>query len=585
MALAPTANQISVREVLDKFEADFAPVAQAIENGEFALWVGSGISRQAPSLGALIERAFDYLRERANDPATTADFTPALEEALTLAEIDPAIVRAHYSQPLATWPEHDAIIDRLWTKYSRVLDIRVPGKDADFVLWDAIDIRKAFNHPAPPAAEHLSIAVLILEGAVQEIASANWDGFIEAAVVRLSAAVPGVMQVVVDPNQLRGPAGRAKLLKFHGCIIHAAREPLIFRQYLTGSYTQIMDWPETAAFAAMRNAIVGLATTRKTLVLGLSIQDNNLQTIFTRAKAIHGWPWPCAPAAPAHIFCEDNIQLGQRDVLRLVYGDAYNNAPAALHDATLLRAWGEQVLIALVLKLLCDKLARLMELSLTASGQQPIATAIAPALIALRDDLADHAIVPPGERNRTVFANEGIRLWSRMLSIFRRGALPADPNAYETLSNSTPNLLPADQNTLAMGLGALGVILALLQLGRAAGHWDLTPPSDDTLLAGAMTARPNRPGGTGRPVFLVKSAADAIALQSNGAFANDNAIVVHADDTWHRMVGTGASARRVKAPPGRTGRVGNTHVSIADLLGRSTDAAGLQSAFVAEMML
>lgn len=585
MALGPTANEISVREVLDRLEAEFAPVAQAVENGEFALWVGSGISRQAPNLGKLIERAFDYLRQRANNPATGADFTPALEEALTLAEIDPAGVRSRYGEPLAAWPEHDDIIDRLWDKYSRVLDIRVPGKDADFVLWDAIDIRAEFGHPAPPAAEHLAIAVLILEGAVQQIASANWDGFIEAAVARLSGAVPGVMQVVVDPDQLRGPAAKAKLLKFHGCIIHATKEPLIFRQYLTGSYTQIMDWPETAAFAAMRNAIVGLATTHKTLVLGLSIQDNNLQTIFARAKAVHAWPWPCAPNAPAHIFCEDRIQLGQRDVLRLVYGDAYNNDPVALHDATLLRAWGEQALIALVLKLLCEKLSRLMELGLTASGQQPMAAALGTALKALRNDLADHAVVPTGERNRTAFANQAIERWSRMLSLFRRGALPDDKDAYEALSTSTPNLLAADQNAVAMGLGSLGVMLALLQIGRADGSWTLTPASDDTVIAGAFTAQATRAGAAARPLFLVKSAADAIALQSKGAFANDNAIVVHADDAWHRMVGSGVSARRVRTAPGRTGRVGNTHVSIADLLSRSTDAAELQSAFVAEIML
>lgn len=134
-----------------------------------------------------------------------------------------------------------------------------------------------------------------------------------------------------------------------------------------------MDWPEKAEFAAMCNAVVGLATAQKTLVLGLSIQDNNLQTLFTRAKNAHAWPWPCSPAAPAHIFCEDSIQQGQRDVLRLSYGDAYNNNAAAIHDATLLRAWGEKVLIALVLKLLGDKLARLMELGLTALGKAPMA--------------------------------------------------------------------------------------------------------------------------------------------------------------------------------------------------------------------
>lgn len=585
MALTTTANEITVREVLAKFEAEFARVADAVENGEFALWVGSGISRQAPNLGYLIERAFDYIRERAIDLAKAADYMPALEEALGLAEVEPARVQAQYRQPLAVWPEHDAIIDRLWTKYSRVLDIRIAGTDADFILWDAIDIRRVFEHPAPPAAEHLCIAILILEGAVQSIASANWDGFIEAAVVRLSNGVPGVMQVVVDPDQLRGPAGRARLLKFHGCIVHATREPLVFRQFLTGSYTQIMDWPEKAEFAAMRNAVVGLATAQKTLVLGLSIQDNNLQTLFARAKAVHAWPWPCAPAAPAHVFCEDKIQQGQRDVLRLSYGDAYNANPAAVHEATLLRAWGEKALIALVLRLLADKLTRLMELALTALGKGPMAGALEPLLKALRNDISDLAVPAPGAQNRTAFVNRAIALWSRMVSLFRVGALPANPDAYETLSNSTPNLIAADQNAQAMGLGHLGVALSLLQYGRAAGLWELRHPTSDDLMSGAMTARASRPDGMDRPLFVVKSATEAIALKSNGAFANDNAIVVHADNAWLRMAGGAISARRVRTAPGRIGRVGETHVSLGDLLARCGDAVTLQQEFVVEMML
>lgn len=582
MALTTTANEITVREVLAKFEAEFARVADAVENGEFALWVGSGISRQAPNLGYLIERAFDYIRERAIDPAKAAAYMPALEEALGLAEVEPARVQAQYRQPLAVWPEHDAIIDRLWTKYSRVLDIRIAGTDADFILWDAIDIRRVFEHPA---AEHLCIAILILEGAVQAIASANWDGFIEAAVVRLSNGVPGVMQVVVDPDQLRGPACRARLLKFHGCIVHATREPLVFRRFLTGSYTQIMDWPEKAEFAAMRNAVVGLATAQKTLVLGLSIQDNNLQTLFARAKAVHAWPWPCAPAAPAHVFCEDKIQQGQRDVLRLSYGDAYNANPAAAHEATLLRAWGEKALIALVLRLLADKLTRLMELALTALGKGPMAGALEPLLKALRNDISDLAVPAPGALNRTAFVNRAIALWSRMVSLFRIGALPANPDAYETLSNSTPNLIAADQNAQAMGLGHLGVALSLLQYGRAAGLWELRHPASDDLMSGAMTARASRQDGMDRPLFVVKSATEAIALKSNGAFANDNAIVVHADNAWLRMAGGGTSARRVRTAPGRTGRVGETHVSLGDLLARCGDAVTLQQEFVVEMML
>jgi hypothetical protein len=427
--------------------------------------------------------------------------------------------------------------------------------------------------------------VLILEGAVQTVASANWDGFIEAAIERLSNGLPGVMQVVVDPNQLRAPPGRARLLKFHGCIIHATREPLVFRRYLTGSYTQIMDWPETAAFAAMRHAIVGVAINQRTLVLGLSIQDHNLQTIFARAKATHAWPWPCAPSAPAHVFCEDNIQLGQRDVLRLAYDDAYNDNPVAVHERTLLRAWGEQVLIALVLKLLADKLTRLMEFSLDALGKGPIAGVLGPSLTALRDSVADLAVSDPGEGNRTAFVNRAITLWSRMLSLFRNGALPANPDSYETLSSSTPNLIRADQNAQAMGLGRLGIALALLQDGRAAGHWALSHPVSHDVSSGAMSARAIRPGAVDRPLFLVKSVTEAIGLKSSGAFANDNAIVIHADDMWHRMVGGGASARRVRAAPGRIGHVGETHVSVGDLLSRSGDATALRQQFVAEMML
>lgn len=584
-ALIPTADEITVRELLARLEADFAPVALAVENGEFALWVGSGISRQAPNLGNLIERAFESIRERAIAPATAAAYMPALEEALGFAEVEPATIQARYAEPFADWPQHDAIIERLWTKYSRLLDIRIAGTAPDSILWDLIDIRQAFAHPAPPAAEHLCIAILILEGVVQAIASANWDGFIEAAVERLSSGVQGVLQVVVDPDQLRGPAGRARLLKFHGCIVYAFREPLVFRRFLIGSHTQIMDWPETGDFAAMCNEVVGLATTHKTLVLGLSIQDNNLQTLFARAKAVHAWPWPCAPAAPAHVFCEDEIQQGQRDVLRLSYGDAYNDDPAAVHEATLLRAWGEKVLIALVLKLLSDKLMRLMELALVVLGRDPIISALQLDLKALRDDIANLAVPDLGTQNRTAFMNQAIAQWSRMLSLFRSGALPSSPDSYETLTSSTLNLIAADQNAQATGLGRLGIVLSLLQYGRAAGHWELGKSDPNDLSSGAITARALRPAGIDRPLFLVKSATEAIDLKRKGAFAKDNAIVVHADDAWHRMAGGGASPRRVRSAPGRIGRVGETHVSLGYLLTRCSDAATLQQEFVAGMML
>jgi hypothetical protein len=54
------ATTISVLDTLHKLDADFGAMAAALENGEFALWVGSGISRKAPSLRTLVTRAVEF---------------------------------------------------------------------------------------------------------------------------------------------------------------------------------------------------------------------------------------------------------------------------------------------------------------------------------------------------------------------------------------------------------------------------------------------------------------------------------------------------------------------------------------------
>ena len=582
MALAPTADRISVREVLAKFEAEFATVAQAVENAEFALWVGSGISRNAPRLGDVIEQALEFLRARAVQPATADIYRPALEEALTLAEMDLADLSSQFLTPFVDWPQRNAIIDKLWNNYSRVLDIRIRDEPADFILWEAVDIRAAFADPAPPAAEHLCIAILILEGAVGTIVSANWDSFIEAAFAKLSPGGNGVLQVAVGPDQLRGAAGRTRLLKFHGCVVCAAEDPDTFREYLTGSHTQITEWTDKPNFTAMRNAMVNVATNEKSLVVGLSIQDNNLQSIFSIAKQANPWPWPCSPDAPGHVFCQDVIGKGQSDVLKIVYGEAYNGNVDAIHAGTHLRVWGEQVLLALVLKLTADKLIRLMELALEDANKASMTTEFGALLTDLRDQIADLAI-----GDRTAFTNAAISSWSRLLSLFRGGTLAADLEAYEVVSSSVPNNLAADQNAQANGLGRLGVALSLLQHGRAAALWELAPTAALDATAGALTARGNWPGAPDRPLFLVKSATQAIRLKRNGAFANDNAIVVHADDAWHRMAGGGAGTgvRCPRGAPGRTGRIRTTHVSLGSLIETCDDADAVKGRFVAEMAL
>jgi len=578
--VASDATKISVREVLAKFDSEFASIAQAAESGEFALWVGSGISRQAPNLGSLIARAFEYLRQQTLDPVRQAAFSKALDEAVTLAGLDPAKLRSRYSVPFGTWPEKDHIVNGLWDKYSDLLDIRIVGERGDFILWDAIDIRTAFGHPSPPAATHLCIGILIMEGAVKTIASANWDGFIEEAVARLGNGTPGILQVIVDPDHLREPPAQAKLLKFHGCVVYATKEPAMFRKYLTGSRTQITEWPDRPEFAAMVNSIISVATDQKTLVLGLSIQDYNLQTIFSKAKQIHAWPWPCTPHAPGHVFCEDQITKGQSNVLKIVYGDAYDAHSTAIQAATHVRAWAEQVLIALVLKVLTDKLERLMQAVLQSSGLVSLLPPLQASLLGLRNFVADLAVP-----DRTVFVNAAIEFWSRLLSIFRSGSLPANVQAYEVLSQYVPAAIQADANAIAAGLGRFGLILALLQNGKSDGTWELKLPADANVTSGGITARANRTAATNRPLFIVRSATEAIALQKIGAFANGNEVVIHGDETWQALIGKKRSSRKPTSAPGRKGRMETTHVSLAAILSRVSDALTLQHQFAAEIML
>ena len=578
--MAPDATNISVREVLAKFDTDFAPVAQAAENGEFALWVGSGISQQAPNLGDLIERAFEFLRQKAIDPPTQAAFTLSLDEAVKLTGLDPAKLQPQYTTPFASWAEKAQIVTALWDQYSDLLDIRIVGERGDYILWDAIDIRTVFAHPRPPAATHLCIGILMMEGAVKTVASGNWDGFIEDAVARLSNGGPGILQVIVDPDHLREAPAQAKLLKFHGCVVYATKEPATFRKYLTGSRTQITEWPDKPEFAPMVNAMINVATNQKTMVLGLSIQDFNLQTIFSKAKQVHAWPWPCTPHAPGHVFCGDQITKGQSNVLKIVYGDAYDADAIAIQSAAHLRAWAEQVLIALVLKVLADKLVRLMNGVLVLSGLGSLLPALQTSLLALRDFVADLA-----EPDRTSFVNAAISFWSRMLSIFRSGALPANSQAYEVLSTYVPAALHGDANAISAGLGRLGLVLALLQNGKADGTWDFNLPVDTNVTFGVFTARANRIDATDRPLFVVKSATEAIELQKVGAFANGNAVVIHGDETWQTLIGKKKSARKPTSAPGRKGRVETTHISLGAILSRVPDALALQQQFAAEMML
>lgn len=581
----------TVLAVMDRFDGDFASVADAVENGEFALWVGSGISRKAPSLGKLIALAIEFLRSNALNPVKAAMFKPALDEALAYARVDSVDVSAHLDTPFHAWPEalRKKIVENLWNKYSALLDIRVEGEDDDLILWTGIDIRKAFENSEPPATEHLCIAVLILEGAISFIASANWDGFIEAAVEQLGPGLAGNLQVVVDPNHLRDGAAKAQLLKFHGCIVHASEEPDVFRKFLTGSTTQIMDWIGTDQFKPMVERVTALAMDKKALMVGLSLQDVNLQQVFTRARGANPWPWPPVPSAQGHVFCEER-GLGEPQIamLKTVYKTNYSGNVAAINEGSLLQAWPSAVLPALVLRLVADKLGRLLTRRLEGTALEPASPQLAAHLGELRNAVAAAA---PADGDRTDFVTAAISAWSRLVSIHRDGALPDHPKAYQAISHSPVTTCASDGNVVASGFGDLAIALSLLQHGVNDARWALSAPATGSVGDGAIVAKGSYDGAKPRPLFIVRGAGQALRLQKSGAF-NDNTIVIHGDATWASLVddddGTesGGSGRgTIKKAPGRIGRVKAKHVSLEKICAGAGDIATLRTRFMSEITI
>jgi hypothetical protein len=141
MTVAPVgASTISVLETLHMLDNDFGAMAAAFEKGEFALWVGSGISRRAPSLGNLVTRAIEFLRAKTADAATSAKFRPALTKALKLPGIEIANVEPYLGEPFTQWPNYVQIRDALWNKYSDLLDVRLPGEPNSQTVWNTLAV-------------------------------------------------------------------------------------------------------------------------------------------------------------------------------------------------------------------------------------------------------------------------------------------------------------------------------------------------------------------------------------------------------------------------------------------------------------
>jgi hypothetical protein len=353
---APTAASITVEETLRLLTGDFRTLAEGIADGEYAFWLGSGISRgRVPGLQELIVKVLVSLYEESTD-AEGCPYRSALEQALAMAKLrKEELERADLAVSPSGWPDLEAVVEGLVSSYSDFLAIQVDGKEIDYLVWELIDVRETFGSPADPDCEHLCIAILIMEGALRELVSANWDGLVEKAVVELAGDTKDHLKVVVLPADLPGPDPDAVLLKVHGCAVLATDDPDAYREAIIARRSQITAWPDRPDLAAINTRMKALATRFRTLVIGLSIQDENLQQLISQAAAELLREWPIDP--PAEVFADEELGPDQINVLKIVYGERTFAANAAdITSRSLVRAFGKPFLTALVIFVLRTKL-------------------------------------------------------------------------------------------------------------------------------------------------------------------------------------------------------------------------------------
>lgn len=570
----PTASNITIAEALQLLDADFAGLKTGVSRGEYAFWLGSGISRgRVVGLNGVIRKLIEFLRMKADPTNDGCVYQRALDEVLVKASLSAEEkARVDYAVDSAAWPDIDAILVRLSERYSRVLDVTIEGQPAsDYLLWEGADFTRTFANQEADA-EHLCIAVLVAEGAVSELVSANWDGLLESAAKELGLS-PDVFRICVTGSDFRGPATAARLMKFHGCALRAIENEGTYRPLLIARWTQIVNWAVNNAFAAMRDELATIAAQKRTLMIGLSAQDPNIQNIFQLARnKMAAWQW--SDASPPHVFAEDRIGEDQQIILRTTYGEeAFNANRPAIEARSCLRAYGKPLLVSLVLAVIADKLVALIDSAHAPGLSGADRITLHEGIKTLRDYVATHA-----DADKLDFIRNAVRHFSRAKMMLQEGRIQLAPKPpYRAIADRARHFIQNDANIASTGQREVAAALAVLGLGTKSGLWQVSLDDPASPQSGALRVASDL--SDARVIFVANSDIDLL-LFNDGIYVDDDegVIIVHAADVQPRQ-------KRSPARQLRSGKTGARHISIGRLLREAQSADHLHARFREEAAL
>lgn len=569
------AFDISVRDTLKLLDGSFEPFAAGVSNGLYAFWLGSGISfGRAPSLRILVGKVVEFVRSHIDHADPDCKFARTLREILNLASASAEErTRSKLDEPFANWPDQDAIAWRLVNNYSKLLGLTVDGEDMDYLLWNVIDVGATFADPAmPPDVEHLCLAALSLEGTAPEMLSANWDPLVERAVDTLTDSNAALSPTVVArPADLQSARNKTRLIKFHGCAVKAQGDPVQYRQWLVASNDQVAAFCTQAKNQGLVTALTHIVGSKRTLMLGLSAQDANIQSIFN--KAANELTWQLGDPPPSYVFSEQDLGMDQRSLLKNVYRDQITPANlTAVFEAACIQVYAKRLLTALLMDVWSRKLQALISL---VPGLLPQAERqnLCSGIVSLRNYLAD-AAEPTLE-----FIDALLDRFGRASKLLRDGQIEHPNVRFEPITSDVVTALAGNPVLGALGLREAAVALGLLGMGLSRGHWVVEAESldrDSGVLAvtgkGAAAARTK--------VYLTASASGAALLRSEGHLMEaENPLLIQSQKLAVPM------PRSPRGAAGRTGVPKAREVSISTLLQTYATADDLYEAFRQELAL
>ncbi len=593
------ASNLTLTESLDALRVRW-PFVSDVLGGHYAVWLGSGISRERfPDLGTLLRELLEILHSRIQAGDANCPYRRCLENVIQLTTIRP---RNLLDEPPANWSNDrgelvaEEIVNQLWSRYPDVLDqtLRVNGETLT-VTFHLLKLDEIYGDASKqPDAEHRFLALLIAEGILDELVTTNWDALIEAAHEACGNGVDRRLDVVAAGEDIDGTgvAGIARLTKIHGCARKSLAEPHRYRQHILATRTDITSWGHRPEVAPLRDMVHQLLRERPALFIGLSGQDWNLQSECFAAFA------PVPPMAnkrPRVIFSTPNLDAPQKAFLKVIYpaNDYATNEERLTTDAALpLR--GKPLLGTLYLLTLLLKAREFVNRG-SQDLSKPWCDFIEQARKTWQSFLQQRydAATDPNDSHQAwrQLADELPNVATRFVTIYRNLTTLSSPTAYRALDNRHLGLLKSESTVPELNYHWLMLVLAVLKEGWAQNLWSLGLALGQETRHGQFVLSLS---GRDLSVFIVRDGANSLSRMIQDQIVDmrhaANLVVIYPADREpaRRSVGTPSHARTRRSLsanrfPNRTPRSGPLEIWMRDRVDAHAQPATLLHALQQEM--